>query len=488
MMRFSSYFRWISASVLVLALSACGNFHIHDEGRLNTATQAKELATEFTSESAAIFKPMEDNLDALTAIEDEIIGLANEHEFETYKNVVAGYKADQVADELVDTMADWQANIDNFDTFEMEAISNVNIALDRREIASLALKADLDREIDKLKVAITGETDTAKRQALERRIAALGELKKAEDPDQPRDLNGTLKRLTRRLGWMDTKAEKFLKAFDKITGLAKGDTPVVDAAAILRDVGEDASEGTATARKWLKIAQDALNSVEKDEQVTAARALLAASIQEQLAAEQKRIAEYQRYLGEIRRLHQTFYIREQVAVCRLFIAAFSRVLPGAPDHDDLIDTFQTLRDSGRYDSDDRCSFPEIRNESGGININPGGKADWDNGEHTLAQYIAANVSRLKRGAQGPQLIAALGILAFVERPFLDAAVNRLYVERNRHALRLSKINTQQRADLLRDLAASLEIYEQGGIKPEEISELFLLASQVGALFFIGVQQ
>ena len=112
----------------------------------------------------------------------------------------------------------------------------------------------------------------------------------------------------------------------------------------------------------------------------------------------------------------------------------------------------------------------------------------DGEEVTLAQYLASNVKREAENAQGPQLVAALGILIFVERPFLDIAVNRLYEENNRHVLRLSKINSQQRASLLTELAAGIEIHEQGGFKPEEVSGLVLFAAQVGALFFIGFQQ
>jgi hypothetical protein len=85
-------------------------------------------------------------------------------------------------------------------------------------------------------------------------------------------------------------------------------------------------------------------------------------------------------------------------------------------------------------------------------------------------------------------VAALGILLFHEGPFLSGARLDLEQARHRHSIRLSALSAQQRVDLVHQLSEGLEIYHRGGIKPETVAELLLMASQVGALGFIGAQQ
>jgi hypothetical protein len=435
------------ALVALVGLVGCEGMHLHDPGRLKAASEASALAKEFSADGNAVFAPMEENLDAFTAIENDILKLANEHELETFLRIVAGYKADEVAGELLDTMGTWNDNIDAFDMFEANAVQGVNAALDRRDHVAEVLTAG------------------------ERRAGGA----------TPTTVAETLDRLTARLATIEANASRFITAFDRVNGLASDAATGTN----VNSLGTNVEANTALIGKWTGAAQDALDAVDKDEQLVAARALLVATIQQQVAAEHRRLSEYRRYLGEVRRLRQTFDTRERVAVCQLFTVAFYRVLPGVSDPTDLVALFERLGAEPRYTEHDYCAFAEIRDANGNLKSSPKGRADWGDGDATLSEYVAANVKRLGEHATGPQLVAGLAILAFVERPFLDGAVNQLYVERTRHTIRLSKVNAQQRADLMRDLAASLEIYEQGGIKPEEVARLALFASQVGALFYIG---
>jgi hypothetical protein len=362
-------------------------------------------------------------------------------------------------------MADWSDNVTSFDLAEKKEVQAVNKALDRQNAVAEVF------------------TEKEKSDAV-------------ETTDQ--SLQGTLDTLKKRLDTMDKNAKLFLKAFDKAAGLLGGNASEAEAEGDLNDLTDDKDEveqNVEKVREWIGIAQNTLDAVGRDEQLLAARALLAATIQEQLASEAERINEYQRYLGEIRRLRQTFDTREVIAVCRVFIPAYKRLFSGLKEDtkEALVTVFTDFKnnENKRYETtiedgteedfrgEVRCDFTDARTTDED-------KADWDSGNNTLAEYLAANVKR--KNARGPALVAAFGILGFVERPFLDNAVNQLYLEANRHSLRLSKINAQQRADLLRDLASSIEIYEQGGIKPEEVARLALYASQVGALFYIGAQQ
>ncbi len=428
-------------------LSGCGGMHLHDAGRLKAASEATEIAKEFSTDGNAMFEPMERNLDAFTEVENEILGLANDHELETFLQVVAGYRADDVAGELLDTMSDWGTNLAAFDAFEKQGVAAVNAQLDRRDEVA--------------KVLTAGE--------------------KREGAQQAESVEKTLERLSDRITAVHENATKFIEAFDRVNGLAGDAATGTDVNAL----GTDAGTNDDLIKTWTGAAQGAIDSVNQDEQLIAARALLVATVEEQVAAEQHRLGEYRRYLGEIRRLRQTFDTRERVAVCHLFTPAVYRLLPGVSDSADLLAQFDELEAEPRYTEDDFCAFAEVRDDDGEPRINAAERADWADGDATLSEYVANNVARLGEQAVAPELVAAIAILAFVERPFLDGAVNQLYIERTRHSIRLSKINAQQRADLVRDLAASIEIYEQGGIKPEEVARLALFASQVGALFYIG---
>ncbi len=107
--------------------------------------------------------------------------------------------------------------------------------------------------------------------------------------------------------------------------------------------------------------------------------------------------------------------------------------------------------------------------------------------NTLAQYVAEDLDKNKSNGKSPELVASLGILLFYERQLFDDARWLLVRESHRHSIRISRINVQQRTILVHQLAQGLEIYYQGGIKPEEVANIALLAGQVGALGFIGTQ-
>jgi hypothetical protein len=117
------------------------------------------------------------------------------------------------------------------------------------------------------------------------------------------------------------------------------------------------------------------------------------------------------------------------------------------------------------------------------------KAAWKGG--TLAGYVGADVTRQDVKAfpaTSPRLVATLGILLFYEREYFETVSWDLAREQHRYSVRLSKANAQERAQLVNQLAQGLEVYYQGGIKPEVLAQLLLMAGQVGALSFIGAQQ
>jgi len=523
-----STFLTVSVSLLALfALSACEGLRLHDQGRLKTATEARTLAEEFSSEGVVVFGPLEKRQDAVSGLSEEIIDLAVKHEFETFKLVLPDQNAEEIGDELLDTMLDWRNALEEFDQAETQAVQAVNEALHRRQAVNLVLttslpelqgkleqqnnkKAALDAEIQELTTDLEPQgkkcedDDRCKGLSVEagkigKRIAELQSqidivtkaLPNAES-EVGSSLQDTLDTLKNRIVWIDQRADKFLSAFDKASGLAKENVLSADSAEVLSDIGDDATEAAARLNKFFDATETALKSIDSDEQVVAARALLAMTIRDQLDLELARLNEYRRYLGAVRRLRETINTRDIVAVCELFANAFYRVWP-ASRSENLLDLYNEFAWEPRYKGEAGCQLPAIVPKDDGngstqsyllvllegvddlkrleklkttparcfdsevtcIDL-PGSldAEDWvsDGEEVTLAQYLASNVKREAENAQGPQLVAALGILIFVERPFLDIAVNRLYEENNRHVLRLSKINSQQRASLLTELA------------------------------------
>lgn len=85
------------------------------------------------------------------------------------------------------------------------------------------------------------------------------------------------------------------------------------------------------------------------------------------------------------------------------------------------------------------------------------------------------------------LIASVGILLFVEEPADRKVALDLAKERHLHSIQLSRINSQERLDLVGQVAEALRIYYQGGLTPAEAAQAILLASQVLSLAFIGSQ-
>jgi hypothetical protein len=221
------------------------------------------------------------------------------------------------------------------------------------------------------------------------------------------------------------------------------------------------------------------------------------------AAEQLRLLEFRRYLGDLRRLRDRLLVRDVIADCQLLTPAVFQVRPGTSEpttttnrRKDLKDKLDALRVSGRYkDACNEALTEAVSDTPLNASAREAGKRRWT--ERTLSKYVAASFADFKalppeRRAvmvpTAPRLVAALGILLFHEGPFLSDA--RLDVERalHRHSIRLSALNAQQRVDLVHQLAEGLDIYHRGGIKPEKVAELIMMAAQVGALGFIGAQQ
>lgn len=468
-------------------MTACSSdvFRIKDDGRLRVANEATTLADELAVEG--VFAPLEERDDALSNAYAKTVEEALKFQQETFMVVAASRTAGQVEVDLIQDMVKWLTSMGEFAATEESAKQNVLMAINRQSLVTAALAASLPKQIQALETKRDAEPDDAKRQALQAQIDALTRFSYLEGNLNP-SISELYERVKRRLSWIDKRTDEVLKTIDEV-----GDkVPETDTGATVGALLEEGSESATSFKTWLDALKKGVEEVEKDDQVVAARALLKSMIKEQLDAERERVAEYRRHLGAVMALRGTVNRRAKVTACEVHLNAFIRLWP-ASFSDALYATYENLvSDYGsRYD----ClpSFKNVADARTEFEGTPDHQSWIAAGElsgsedPTLTHYVAANLEEAE-SPMGAQLLSAIAILQFVEGPFVDAAEIKLLEEVNRHGLRLLKISANQRLALIRDMAGSLEIYEQGGFTPEEVSEALLFLGHIGALTFIGTQQ
>jgi hypothetical protein len=448
-----------NVSLIVVTISAllsgCESLRLHDEGRLKAAESATTAATKLNEQSGNVFELMEANLDKVRVTQAELRDRSNQHEYETFKVIAADLTVDEIADQLIEVMDRRNQIFQAFSALESEAVQAVNQQLDRQALIT----------------------------------KVLNEKKRATD------LNGTLERIDARLKWIDTALERFEQVQQGVDPEAAG--PGTDVPGRLSELGEDAATNAQVIRTLVGDAQKAINRVDQDEQVQAARKLLNAMVLETTTSEQMRLSELQRYLKEVRRLRDLLAVRDRISVCELYTVAFTHTYPASSQEHraDFEKLWESLRISGRYsgDEDGSCLDPlstfadddQVKQTWRTV------QERWHNGSARLAEYAAASFKSDEKSAPIPQstaeFIGAISILLFHEREKYELALLDLAREKHRHSVRLSAHNAGQRAQLVHQLTQGLKIYYEGGVKPEEIAQLMLLAAQSGGIFYIGSQ-
>jgi hypothetical protein len=440
----------LSCAAAIL-ITGCSTLRLHDAGRLKTATEAKTSAGDLSGSAGAVFGPMEENLDAVRETQKTLRDLSNKHRFETFREVFVDYSADEVAESLIEALSERADTITAVDQRAAEAATAVNAALDRQDAIT---KANNEAVADKTKI------------------------------------KDTLERVKKRLDFV----EMVFANLDKLDQLA-GKTGLADGLPSLAASAKDAEVDDLVVK-----AKAAIGKVDSDERVAAAGKLLKQAVQEVAASEQSRVLEMKRHLAEIARMKSDFEARERASICVLLANVIGDLHPAlenkAEEEKDKKVQFEKTITKLRAMTSGRVprypclqGLPTKPEEWGKADRRERVKAAWKGG--TLAGFVAADVTRQdvkKFPATSPRLVATLGILLFHEREYFETVSWDLAREQHRHSVRLSKANAQERAQLVNQLAQGLEVYYQGGIKPEVLAQLLLMAGQVGALSFIGAQQ
>ena len=484
----------IAALALVLLLVACSEtLRLHDEGRLKTTEEAVKIAAELSAGSDPVFDPMLENLEAIGKVQPKLRARDDQSFMASFEEDFPRLTAEQVGQHLFLAIAQRIVTFDQNDKAVARAATRVNETLDRQEKITLFLKDAAKKKSD-VEEALT---------RVKKRIAWIeGRLKQVEQ-------------VRSKLGKAGSASKKLAEALKKATDKEK-----VEAA--------------------LKHAKDVIDGIEQDEQLTDAKKLLKEFADEIAASEKDRLEEMRRHLSEVKRIRKMIRDRDRIAVCSLYLRAVETVYPGiknsalqvksflpanllarldnalaralgkalAPGQtvvgNKALDQAFTVANahlilSGRYDGY-RETFGEQDPCFERLDPDPGKwlpakdikdiRALWTAGGKpaTLAEFVAADIGALGVEADGPVLVATLGILVQHEYQALRDALVILARELHKHSILLSKLNAQQRAGLVHQLSQGLNIYYQGGIKPEEMAELLLLAGQVGALSIIGAKQ
>ena len=84
-------------------------------------------------------------------------------------------------------------------------------------------------------------------------------------------------------------------------------------------------------------------------------------------------------------------------------------------------------------------------------------------------------------------IASLGVILFDERTFDAQQAVAAGAELHLHSVRLSRINSRQRIDLVGQVTEALRIYYQGGVTPQQAAQMVLMAANVLATGAIATQ-
>jgi len=405
----------------------CGIVRLHDAGRLQTATEAVKLSAELRKGGAAVFVPMEENLDAVRSTQERLRKLTNAHEFETFLGILDRMDADEIGSRVVEALESYNSAYAFLISSEESAAESVNQQLDRETIIAARLK----------------ETT----------------------PAAKRGLSDTIKRLTARLDWIETARARLASAPQLV-----GETG--SAGTVASAIADD-----AVLKGALKAAEETLKNVDKEKRVEAAQQLVKRAAEQTAAAEHSRLLEFRRYLGELSRSRDRLDSRDQIIACNLVPGVLGHLYAalGSDLQSRFVKVYRDLQQ--RHQCLERLE-PDAQD--------PELIQGWQGS--SVARYVARDVNNPEGDATSPEFIGGVAVLLFHERPVFEAARLDAARAKHRHSIRLSKVAAEQRVDLVHQLSEGLEIYYQGGLKPETLAQLLLSAARVGALTFIGVQQ
>lgn len=423
--------RAVFAVAFLTGVTGCASMRLHDAGRNATAQNARDESTQLLATAPASFDAMEANLAAVAEAHDRITALLVETRVETFLDALPGMSRADLAEEVVNALTEHDETVSLLDQTIAEAVLGVQQALSR----------------------------------------TVGLRSAAEPVDST--LDGVLAETKRRLEQVDSILEDVSEAL-RLAGKSEGTTGA-------RVTAADAK--FEVAKKHL---DEIIETIEENPQVEDARQLLLQVGQQIGLSERKRIAEMRRHLSELRVLKTRLEQRQESYLGRVLLHALARLdaeafREAAKTHKEIdlltpkaLQCLERRMNSFWPDSDPLSKI---------LSAKLGDDAPFvgcdDDGQPEVGDIEAREDLMM--------VLHEVAVILFVENPRdLQTQINAAR-EIHRHSIRLSRIHAQERLDLVHQIIEGLAIYEAGGIKPSEVAQLFLLASQVAATGYIGTQ-
>jgi hypothetical protein len=507
--------RWVVA-LPVLTLG-CETFQLHDAERLEAAKQAATLANTISSENDPVFEPMLENLDRVARVQPGLQARDDESFMKSFREELPDLTALQLGEHLFIATAERLTALESIEKKAGEAAEAVNETLDRQKQVTAYLKDGLSEPTDIEQTLGRVEERIA---WIEGRLAQVDEL--ASVAGSSDGLGGVL----RDAQAADLQSEGVLASAKSAIDDFQKDPQLEASRKLIKEATEEITEAEAARlaemQRHLKEVRRILDDQRTHDQIAVCslhqRAIgnvypaiegdgtqvkkrmdpkLSAAVDKSLARTSVNLEDEIDAVASVKADEE---IEKYLAHLRKLLKLVKDVPPiGEQTLPEAIRTLQAgLLASHRYDG-----YREIFGDEQYCFSDPDPKTwlaekDYDDvagfwrredgKPATLAEFTANDISALGADSEATVLVASLGILVQHEYVSLRDAEMSLGRELHRHSILLSRINARQRSLLVAQLAEGLQVYFEGGIKPEELAQLILMGGQVGALTAIGVQQ
>ena len=231
-----------------------------------------------------------------------------------------------------------------------------------------------------------------------------------------------------------------------------------------------------TAVTGVTSAKEFINSVRTDPLVQESSRLLLQAGQDLAASETERLQEMRRHLEAMQAIQEGLTRRDLLYPGELFLPAL--ILVGTDD-----EFIEAARDLG----EEFLASPTV------LDWKKCRQKNWADAA-SFAQFVeksfeaAENPTRVSEscppeiqqrfGIHAGMFIASLGVILFDEHTFDAQQAVAAAAELHLHSVRLSRINSRQRIDLVGQVTEALRIYYQGGVTPQQAAQMVLMAANV----------
>ena len=415
------------ACVLAVILSGCAALRLQNDQRRKVADEAAKLAETLRSSETDPFAAMEDGIGAVAKARK----LANDYLYanrkEAFLAAFSEMTREELAEELMTALSD-----------HLEARSLVDSLAQR---AAEGVKTNLKRQ-----AAIQGMEEPA-----------------------------------------DSKIETVLAVVEKrLQQVTKVQANIGEAMSSMKGTDSKPNEaGIQTAvAAGVTNAKEFIKNVGSDPLVQESSRLLLQAGQDLAASEKERLKEMRRHLDAMQAVQKGLTRRDELYPGELFLPTLILV---ASDEE-----YQQARERlGRAPASKRVLERKTCRQK-----------NWADAA-TLAQFVeksladAANPTGVSEsctkaiqerfGIEAGKFIGSLGVILFDENIFDSQQAVAAAAELHLHSVRLSRINSRQRIDLVGQVTEALRIYYQGGVTPQQAAQMVLMAANVLATGAIATQ-